>query len=432
MNSIWNCDVKKPNFESLKSDIKTDVLVIGGGITGILCAYMLKNSGIDCVIAEQNTICSGVTQNTTAKITYQHGAIYDKLIKRFGKETAHLYYKSQYDALCKYKNLYKEIECDFKECSNYIYSLDDKIKIENEVNALCSIGAKAFYHNKTELPFEIAGAVEVKNQAQFNVLKFLYTIAKDLKIYENTKIIELTDNGAKTNKFSIKADKIIVATHFPFVNKYGAYFIKMYQQRSYVIALKNAQNVQGMYLDEAQNGLSFRNYKDLLLLGGGGHRIGKKGGNWETLRKFAKEHYVNATEVYHFATQDCMSLDNIAYIGQYSKSHENIYVATGFNKWGMTTSMSAAMMLADLICDKQNDYLKIFSPSRSIIHPKLFINAAETLRGLITPTAPRCPHLGCALKYNLQEHSWDCSCHGSRFSQDGQLLNNPATDDIKI
>ncbi len=432
MESIWYGGAQKPDFPPLKSDIKTDVLVIGGGISGILCGYMLKLAGVDYVIAEQNTICSGVTQNTTAKITYHHGAIFDKMLNRFGKDTISLYLKAHNKALNDYRNMSKTIDCDFSLTDSYVYSLNNQKKIEKEVKALNEVGIDAEFVTDLPLPFKVSGAVKVKNQAQFNPLKFLYNIAKDLNIYENTKILELVPDGAKTQYGKIKAEKIIVATHFPIINKHGGYFIKMYQHRSYVLALQNAQNVNGMYVDEASKGLSFRNYNNLLLLGGGGHRTGKKGGNYTELRHFANIHYPQSKEITHFATQDCKTLDDIPYIGEYSKNTPNLYVATGFNKWGMTSALVSAKILCDLVTDKENRYNEVFSPSRSILRPQLAINGAESVINLLTPTKPRCPHLGCALKYNKAEHSWDCPCHGSRFSKSGKLLNNPATDDKKL
>ena len=226
--------------------------------------------------------------------------------------------------------------------------------------------------------------------------------------------------------------KIIVTTHFPILNKHGSYFLKLYQHRSYVLALKGAQHLDGMYVDEDKKGLSFRTYGDLLLLGGGSHRTGKKGGNWHELEEFARKYYPSARVVSKWATQDCMSLDGVPYIGQYSKNTPDLYVATGFNKWGMSSSMVSAMILSDLVQGKPNEYAQVFSPSRSILRPQLAINALESTVGLLTPTAPRCPHLGCALKYNKAEHSWDCPCHGSRFSESGELINNPATDDKRM
>ncbi|MEG2916068.1 MAG: FAD-dependent oxidoreductase, partial [Oscillospiraceae bacterium] len=180
-----------------------------------------------------------------------------------------------------------------------------------------------------------------------------------------------------------------------------------------------------------QNGMSFRNYKDLLLVGGGDHRTGKTGGNWEELRRFAKQHFPKAQEKYAWATQDCMTLDSVPYIGNYSKHTPNLFVATGFNKWGMTSSMVSAMILSDMVQGKKNEYAQVFSPSRSMMKPQLFINGFEATTNLLTISKRRCPHLGCALKWNKAEHSWDCPCHGSRFNKDGNLIDNPATGDLK-
>ncbi len=429
MQSIWNENVKKIKFHPLDGDIKTDVLIIGGGMCGVLCAYMLKEAGVDCVLVEADRICSGITNGTTAKITFQHGLIYDKIIKKYGTHRATQYFESQKKALGKYKTLAENLDCDFRECNSFVYSLTDQAVIEKEVQAMNKIGCKAEFSQTTELPFSVAGAVKVSNQANFNPLKFAYAISKDLNIYENTKVLELKAHMAVTNRGTITASKIIVATHFPFINKHGGYFIKMYQHRSYVIGLENAEAVNDMYVDEANDGLSFRSYGDILLLGGGSHRTGGNGGNWAELERVSEKYYPDASEVCRWATQDCMTLDSMPYIGQYSKSTQGLYVATGFNKWGMTSSMVSAMILTDLVQGRKNEYADVYSPSRTVLHPQLAVNVFESVKGLITPTTPRCPHMGCALKYNKQEHSCDCPCHGSRFDEGGNLINNPATDD---
>ncbi|MBE7023323.1 MAG: FAD-dependent oxidoreductase [Ruminococcaceae bacterium] len=430
MKSIWNSNIKELKFNQLQGDIKTDVLIIGGGMCGIICAYMLKNAGVDCVLAEADKICAGISNSTTAKITFQHGLIYDKITNKYGTEKAYLYYDSQREALEKIKSIASEID-DFQICNSYVYSLKDRGVIEREVEALNKIGCSAEFCEKTELPFGVKGAVKVSDQAKLHPLKFAYAIAKDLKIYENTKILELKKQTAITTNGRIFAKKVIVATHFPFINKHGGYFLKMYQHRSYVIALKNAENIKDMYVDEAKDGLSFRSHKDLLLLGGGSHRTGSVGGGWEELRKVKEKYYPYSREEKFWATQDCMTLDSIPYIGRYSKATQDLYVATGFNKWGMTSSMVSAMILTDMICGRKNKYEDVYSPSRTVFHTQLAVNAFESAKNLLTPTTPRCPHMGCALKYNKEEHSWDCPCHGSRFEENGNIINNPATDDMK-
>lgn len=431
VNSIWEESAKRVCFAPLKESKSTDVLIIGGGITGILCAYMLKSVGVDCILLEADRICGGITKDTTAKITLGHGLVYDKMIKRFGEERARLYLEAQIKAGEKYADMCREIACDYERKDSYVYAMNDRKKIEREVDAINRLGVKAAFSDAPSLPFQVAGAVRVKDQAQFHPLKFAFAIAQDLPIYENTKVLELMPSKAITQYGTVTSKKTVVATHFPILNKHGSYFLKMYQHRSYVLALDGAPEVNGMYVDESDKGLSLRNHHNLLLLGGGAHRTGKQGGCWQELERFAETHYKGAEIVGRWATQDCMTLDDIPYIGSYSKHTSGLYVATGFNKWGMTSAMVSAMILSDLIREKSNPYAEVFSPSRSILRPKLAVNAFSSIMGLLTPTVPRCPHLGCALKYNPVEHTWDCPCHGSRFTASGKLINGPATDDKK-
>ncbi len=433
INSIWNTSTDLPRFEPLRRNLKTDVLIIGGGLTGVLIASKLKELGVQYALVEANTICSGVTLNTTAKITSQHSLIYSKINNNFGPEFAEMYYNSNEQALKEYKKICKNIDCDFLEKDAFVYSLNRSDKINEECEILNKIKADFEFTNKLDdLPFTVAGAIKFKNQAQFNPLKFVKGIVDGLNIYENTKVYSFDGESYVINGGKITANKTIVATHFPIFNKFGFYPLKLYQDRSYVLALQNAKTVDGMYIDENPTGLSFRMYDDLLLLGGGAHRTGKEGGNWKELNKFKNRFYPSSKEVTRWATQDCMSLDSIPYIGQYSKTAPDIFVATGYNKWGMTSSMVAANLLCDLVMGNDNQYSGLYSPSRKILRPQLFTNIVESTVNLLNFKTPRCPHLGCALKWNNAEKSWDCPCHGSRFSENGELLDNPATDGIKI
>nr|WP_316625051.1 FAD-dependent oxidoreductase [uncultured Ruminococcus sp.] len=426
MKSVWKDTAQLPRLPQLNKDIHTDVLIIGGGIAGILTAYFLHQAGVKYVLVEKNTICSGTTQNTTAKITYQHGLIYHKILKSSGVESARQYLTANGRAFAKYAEMCEEIDCDYAIKDNYVYSVADRKKLIDEMDALRRIGYSAEFCEKPNIPLKTVGAVKFPNQAQFHPLKFIASIADGLNIYEHTFVREMIGNTAVTHNGKIIADKVITATHFPFINKHGSYFLKLYQHRSYVLGLSNAQNVEGMYVDECRTGLSFRNHGDLLLLGGGGHRTGHKGGNWNELREFAEKVYPHSTEQYHWAAQDCISLDDIPYIGRYSKRTHHLYVASGFNKWGMTGAMTAAMILTDRILGKQNDCAEVFDPSRSILKPQLLVNGFEATKNLLTISKKRCPHLGCALKWNSAERSWDCPCHGSRFSEHGKILDNPA------
>lgn len=432
IKSIWSENCVLPQFEKLKGEHKTEVLIIGGGMCGLLCAYYLRKANIDHILVEGDTIASGITKNTTAKITSQHSLIYDKTLKSYGKEKAQMYLDANNRALLEFEKLCKNIECDFSKKDAYTYSLTDREKIEREVRAVNSLGFDAEFEKNLELPFSVAGAIRFKNQAQFNPLKFIAALCKDLNIYENTFVRDITPKCAITDSAKITFKKVIVATHFPFINKHGSYFLKLYQHRSYVSAFENVPLVNAMYVDEDKKGLSFRSYENFLLIGGEGHRTGKESDAWEGIRRFAQNHYDAAKLKYQWAAQDTMSLDSIPYIGHYSKNTPDMYVAAGFNKWGMTSSMVSAMLLCDMVQEKENFFAEVFSPQRSLLKPQLAINGIETTLNFLSPTVKRCPHLGCALKWNKAERSWDCPCHGSRFQENGKLIDNPATGDANV
>ena len=430
-NTIWMQQSQLPEFPNLQGNRKTDVLIIGGGITGLLCAWRLQQAGIDYLLIEADRIFAGTSGHTTAKITSQHGFVYDKIYRRYGADAAKVYYDANQAAIGEYRRLCAGMDCDFETKDNYVYTVDAPYKLEQEWNTLEAIGATMRYADALPLPLQTAGAICFPDQAQFHPLKFAAALARELKIVEHTPARAIARNTVLTDYGRITAQKIIVATHFPLINKHGFYFAKQYQNRSYVISLANGPQLNGMYRDEAENGVSFRNFGASLILGGGAHRTGKEHTAWEGLENAARNWYPAARLQYRWAAQDCMTLDSIPYIGKYSRCSHELYVATGFNKWGMTSAMLASIILADRIQGKPDPYGEVFSPQRSSIHPQLAANILESMINLLKPTAPRCPHLGCALKWNPQERSWDCPCHGSRFDEDGKLLENPAKGDLK-
>lgn len=429
--SLWENKTKLPQFPPLEQELDVDVLIVGGGMAGLLCADRLRREGADCALIEGDRILRGVTGNTTAKITSQHGFCYERLLREFGAKKAKGYWQANELAIREYARLAQTIDCDFQRVDNHIYAPDSAEKAKRELLALGQLGISGEWEDSVPLPVKAAGAIRFRDQAQFDPLKFASGLLPGLRIYENTPAREFIGTTVTTDRGKIRANKVIMATHFPVLNKHGGYFLKLYQQRSYVLALENAGQVDGMYLGEGEGGLSFRQAGSLLLLGGGGHRTGKKGGGWAQLEDVARKHYPEAREKFRWAAQDCMTLDGVPYIGRYSAAAQNLYVATGFNKWGMTSSMVSALLLSDLVSGKKNPYEEVFSPARTVLRPQLLRNLGESALHLLKPTAPRCPHLGCALTWNPQERSWDCSCHGSRFSEEGTLLNDPATGDLK-
>ncbi|ALG48144.1 FAD-dependent oxidoreductase [Clostridium perfringens] len=476
MKSVWSESCKFRKREALNKDIKTDVLVIGAGIAGILTAYMLKQNGREVIVIDASEIASGNTKNTTAKITSQHDLIYSKLIAEFGEEKARQYAKANELAIKKYKEIIedKRIECDFEEKPAYVYSLNEVDVLKEEVEAAKNLGIDAEFVQEANLPFKINGAVKFNNQAQFNPLKFLKGISNELVIYENTRALEIKENLVVTSGGNITAKNIVVATHYPIMNAPGYYFMKMHQERSYVLALENTSEIDGMYIDLNKEGYSFRTYNNLLLLGGISHRTGEneEGGSYDELRKVAKRLYPKAKEKYYWSAQDCMTIDGIPYIGRYSSETPNIYVATGFNKWGMTSSMVSAMIISDMILEKENDFSEIFSPRRfdlSLSINNIANDLIETAKNFIAQkvsipsseiehiknghggiieyngekvgvyknkegkeffVSTKCTHLGCQLSWNADELTWDCPCHGSRFDYKGRLVGSPATKDL--
>lgn len=432
MGSIWTRGVELPRFDPLQGDLRTDVLVIGGGLAGILCAWRLSREGVDCALVEADRLCGGTTQNTTAKVTAQHGLIYHSLTRKLGTERARLYLEANLAAVEEYRRLCREIDCDFEEKDSYVYAVGGLRQIDRELSALERLGYPAEFAAELPLPLPVAGAVRFPGQAQFHPLKFAGALARGLRIFEDTRVLELGPGTASTGRGTIRAEKIVVATHFPMLNKHGGYFLKLYQSRSYVLELENAQDVGGMYVDEDERGLSFRNAGGRLLLGGGGHRTGKRGRGWAELEAFAREHWPDARAAARWAAQDCMTLDGAPFVGRYSGGTSGLYVVTGFGKWGMTSAMAAASVLSDMVLGRENPYAPVFDPSRTTLRLQLAVNGWEAARNLLTFSTPRCPHMGCALKYNPQEHSWDCPCHGSRFAEDGRLLDNPANGGMKM
>lgn len=418
-------------FPELRGNIKADVVVIGGGIAGILCAELLSRSKINCILLEADRICRKNTCNTTAKITAQHGLIYSKISDMCGREKAAMYLKANLEAIDLYENMCKTIACDFEIKKSFVYSLDDREKLEKEIKALADIGYDADILEELQLPFETKGAVSFRHQAQFNPLKFIARQCCDLEIYENSAVRSIEGNRVITENGSVFAQCIIVAAHYPFINIHGAYFMKMYQHRSYVVALENAPDVGGMYVDEADGGMSFRNYKNYLMIGGWGHKTGTAGGGWSELIGFSKKYYSDSEAKFFWAAQDCITLDGIPYIGRYSKRTHNMYVVTGFNKWGMTSSMIAANVIRDLIVRNSSEYERLFDPSRRMAKKQLVCNIASSAVNLLA-SGKRCSHMGCALKWNSAEKTWDCPCHGSRFTENGEIIDDPAKKAIKV
>lgn len=477
--SIWEIDTQISKRSKLNTDIECDILIIGAGLAGTLIGYFLSKENKDVVIIDKDRIGNGTSKNTTGKITAQHNLIYSKLLKTIGYDKTKLFYQANIDALNKYKEIINNnnISCDFQISDSYVYTLRNTNKLKKEYKAYKKLEIDGELVNETTLPFTIKEALKMKNQASFNCYKFISYISNNLKIYEDTKMIKIEDNIVLTESNNkIKFNKLIIASHFPLIDIYGYYFLKQHQSKSYLLALQNTKNVNGMYIDENnKNGYTLRDYKDYVIFGGYNHKTGKNNDKYyfDKLENESKKYFPGSSVITTFSAQDCMSLDNLPYIGKYSKLKYNIYVATGFNKWGMTGSMLSAMILTDLINGKDNKYAKLFNPSRlnvlasissivsnsinsinglflkrllinrkeikelknddSIIikHKKRYLGIYKDTKGKLHAVDVRCPHLGCILSFNKEERAYECPCHGSKFDYKGDLIYSPSVHNLK-
>lgn len=475
MTSIWRQTACPPVKPALEADLETEAAVIGGGLAGILTAHLLQEAGVPTVVLEADRVGSGQTGNTTAKATAQHGMLYRRLERTLGPDAARLYAGAHQQALEWYQQLIwdRRISCGWERLPAYLYAVKAEGELLQEAAAQERAGLPVRLTEETGLPFRTAGAVRCGQQAQFHPLRLLYALAEELTVYEKTRVMEAEGDRLRTTGGSVRARYIIFCCHFPFLNAPGYYFLRMHQERSYVLALEGAPALPGMYFSADPGGLSLRGAEGLLLAGGGAHRTGENpaGGIYEALRRSAALLFPNAAEAARWSAQDCVTLDGMPYIGQFSTATPGWYVATGFGKWGMTSSMAAAHLIRDLILGQENAWARLFSPQRftpAASAGRLLREGLHAARGLVRPllpadgsaaalppgrggivelggekagvyrspdgalraVRPRCPHLGCQLAWNPDEASWDCPCHGSRFDPAGRLLTGPAQTDL--
>ncbi len=493
-NSYWHetaAAIKnspKNDGENIK-DKRYDILIIGGGLTGLTAAYLLKDTGYKIGIIEGSTIGYGTTGFTTAKITVQHDIIYDYLIDSFGLDKAKQYLKANEEGIRLIKDIINtnNIDCDFTKQTAYVYAAreDEKESIKKEYEAYKKLEIDGFYTENTKLPIKTFGAIGIKNQGQFNPLKYLYSLLNillknsSIEIYEHVRALSIephsTDHIVKTEHGDIYAKKVVVASHYPFDNDFGLFFLRLYQEKSYAMAVKTAsESFDGMYINVNDPIYSMRyqysDKEDILILGGGNHRVAVKEDeedSYKELEDFLKENFKDYVIKAKWSTQDCMTYDKIPYIGNISNNVENIYVATGFNKWGMSSSAASAIIIRNKILDIDDDFSEIFDPSRitPILSTKEFLPTGAVIASgfikRIIPISdelfdvnrgegkivnyngrkvgvykdesgdyfcinPVCTHMKCAVSFNGAEKTWDCQCHGSRFDVNGKILEGPA------
>lgn len=484
---LWLDTTVVPSYHSLCEDLSVDVCIVGAGITGITLAYLLRDSGLKIALIDSDQVIHGTTAYTTAKLTAGQGLIYQDLIQNVGYDGAKLYYESQQEAIdFVAKTIHDlKIDCDFVRLPHYVFTQEasNLSKFEAEYEACRSLNMDCELVESLDLPFPIEKAIAFKNQAQFHPLKYLVGLLKalaeysNISIYEHTTACEMVFNEDQSssiitsNGYKVNAKRVVQACHFPFYDDGSLLFSKIEMSHSYLIAVENASSLpHGMYISYESPTRSIRTYQNFLLIGGENHRPGTvkdTNENYEALINFAKEKFQTDAISYEWSTQDVVSIDHMPYIGRLHKDCLNQFVATGYCKWGMSNGTAAALLLNQLIRGMDSPYTALFSPSR--LNSKMAIKnliaynskiAFEYIKGklklgeknvelgvdeatiiatnegnyglykgkegLLYLVDITCPHLGCELAFNTAERTWDCPCHGSRFSYTGEVIEGPA------
>ena len=537
MNSYWiNSEKNKEKYNKLEKNIETDICIIGGGITGISTAYYLTKENLKVTVLDMGKIGFQTTGNSTAKITSQHGLFYKDLKDSKGEDFARLYYDANEDAIKNIKKIVEKenIECDLECQSAYVLAAnrEEVQKVKDEVEVVRGFGGHAEYLEREDIDKNLLilnplAAIRFKNQAQFNSYKYTIELAKICKnlganIYENTKVVDVRDEKdyyylETEDGYKIKAKYLVITTKYPIINIPGFYFMKMYQSTSYGISIPVKEKLfDGMYITSTNPKVSLRmakvdnniikdvvdgnieNYAKqdkenrkrvkekqnskidneyVLIVVGADHKTGEKtdlSNSYKKLENIAKQIYPQGKVENYWNTEDCITLDKIPYIGKYSNMWENAYVATGFNKWGITTSNIAANIITDMIIGRKNRYEDIFISTRvepvknrqevgnmlketvsSLVLKKFELPESEQAslkneegkiieiegekvgaykdkEGRIYTIVPKCAHLGCELSWNNLDKTWDCPCHGSRYDYTGKMLYGPTVKDLYI
>ncbi len=425
MKSIWGNTVALDSYPALDEDISTNVLVIGGGICGILCAYNLVIEGLNVILVEQNKIAKQKTNKTTAVATILQDNLYSEMLNKVGFNKTKLFLDANLKAIQEYKRLSLKYDFDLENCPSYKYTSSEFTKLKDEYEALKKLGIKCQVKKYNDIK-----AIEVNNQVQFNPLKLIKNLSQVLKIYENTKIIKIKNNIAYTLNNKIYAEHIIIATGYPFLKFKGHFFTKLYQKKSYVLATdnKNFDKINGVGINS--NEIYFRTYKDFLLIGGNDSITGKNKTGFRPLYKFLKENFNNQLIYNQWINQDCHTLDYFPYVGVINKFNKHIYVSTGFNLWGMTGAMISSFVIKDIILNRKNNLIELLKPNRHLPISNRIKLLKNTFTNFFKIKTPRCSHLGCALNYNESEKCYECSCHGSKFNKNGKIIEGPANKNL--
>lgn len=493
-HSFWAASTPPTHYPALEEDVKVDVAVVGGGIVGITSAFLLKEQGLTVAVLDADRILQGTTAHTTSKLTSQHSIIYSKIKKQMGEELARQYAEANQAAIRLVDEIRARhrIECDFSWRPAYVYTQSDQYikQLEEEADVASRLGISASFGKDAPLPFSIKAAMRFDDQAQFHCLKFLKSLAEKIPgkgsfIFEQAKAVDIEDGDAVSvvtdSGKKVKASQAIIASHFPFFDGGGFFFTRIYFERSYIIAATIQEDFpEATFITAEDPGRSLRStpseHGQLVLFAGEHHKTGHGSDtnkHYQNLLDFANQNYALQQVLYRWSTHDCMTIDGVPYVGNLTSRSPHIYVATGFGKWGMSNGIASAKILTDLITGGDNPWAQVYSPSRFMtsgsalksfiginlsvaeqyISGKLDkgteaveikpgeakvieidgqrIGAYRDAEGTLHRVDTTCTHLGCEIKWNDAEKSWDCPCHGSRFTYEGEIIEGPALNKLQ-
>ncbi len=487
--SAWLAGLETPARAVLEEDQRSDVVIVGGGVAGMTTALRLQEDGLDVVLLEAERIGHGSTGNSTGKISSLHGLLYQRLIERHGENEAAMYGEANERAIDEVEAMVDRMsrDCRFVRTPAFVYTTsDDKAdEIRAEHEAATKLNLPAHLTTETDLPFDVELALRFDNQARIDAGPYMMGLAELFEsaggaIFENSRAVDLDESlsgvTVRTDAGSVSADRAVVTTLIPVFDR-GGYFARMKPSRAYGIAARlNGGGLEAVHINAGTPTRSTRPWDGAegpgIVVVGEGHPTGDgtaSPGRWGELERWAREHFDIASFEYRWSAQDYTSVDDLPYIGR-SPLSRRVYVATGFRKWGLSNGTVAATVLADLFAGRTNPWLKTFDATRigdlesinpaakittrvashfvgdrigRLLAPEIAtleagegkivradgnaIGAYRDQEGVIHGVSATCTHLGCTVKWNDAETSWDCPCHGSRFDIDGSVLAGPAT-----